>query len=41
MALFVKENTVFKYIECLQFFCLIEAKHLVHVKRGTISAWIR
>ena len=37
----VKENAVFKYNECLQFFCLFRRKNLVHVKRGTISAWIR
>ena len=33
----VKENTVLKYSECLHFFYLIGRKHLVHVKRGTIS----
>ena len=42
MTWFVKENTLFKYSECLQiFFCLIGKKHLVRLKRGTISAWIR
>ena len=41
MTLFVKENTVFKYSECLQLFCLIGRKHFAHVKRSTISGWIR